>query len=360
MRFPPSVERIRTTYRDGLQRLQGDDPLTAPQFRTWLYIYRNNSIEDDFRQSLTNNFFVDVRDINRDYYNWTTTTAAPVTAEEIHVTAASTQLPSVTAAASDAGNSKDITEFEELKKSEPVPLDEGRIDNQKDSSKFDEVVEDKQYVEAPVIREQLTKEKEDNKNEATPASLMDKKEDSKPVETPVAVIEKVDEKMSTTEKANIQLNGGQIEVKIVFDELEKAMKQVDEKVKVEAAKELVKNEIVGETARVARASDDDFIVKWEKLAREQKFDGDATSGLSGNSLVGSKSDANEKDVESKMLLFNGLFFRGSWAIPFQVIFSTGKIVTKHLFYKNENINSNSVLDLMTSSTYLRRRRCAPL
>lgn len=50
--------------------------------------------------------------------------------------------------------------------------------------------------------------------------------------------------------------------------------------------------------------------------------GDVTSALSGNSIVGRKivdepsSTQTEADLESKMLLFNGLFFRGNWAVPF--------------------------------------------
>lgn len=59
---------------------------------------------------------------------------------------------------------------------------------------------------------------------------------------------------------------------------------------------------------------------------------DVASALSGNSIVGEKDeqaktnnvdqpstfDQTESErMESKMLLFNGLFFRGHWANPFQ-------------------------------------------
>lgn len=47
-----------------------------------------------------------------------------------------------------------------------------------------------------------------------------------------------------------------------------------------------------------------------------KDDGDGTSVLSGNSIVG---DAKESEKETKMLLFSGLYYKGSWGIPFQVI-----------------------------------------
>lgn len=53
------------------------------------------------------------------------------------------------------------------------------------------------------------------------------------------------------------------------------------------------------------------------------LDGDVASALSGNSIVGEKLDnelaetTDAEKYESKMLLFNGLYFRGYWAIPFQ-------------------------------------------
>lgn len=49
------------------------------------------------------------------------------------------------------------------------------------------------------------------------------------------------------------------------------------------------------------------------------LEGDVTSALSGNSIVGRKggdSAESGSNLESKMLLFNGLYFRGNWAQPF--------------------------------------------
>lgn len=50
--------------------------------------------------------------------------------------------------------------------------------------------------------------------------------------------------------------------------------------------------------------------------------GEGASIISGNSIVGEKENSKENDTykyEPKMLLFNGLYYHGSWAIPFQVI-----------------------------------------
>lgn len=50
-------------------------------------------------------------------------------------------------------------------------------------------------------------------------------------------------------------------------------------------------------------------------------DRDVASVISGNSLVGKKENrkaGDTEDTESKLILFNGLYYRGNWAIPFQV------------------------------------------
>jgi serine protease inhibitor len=49
--------------------------------------------------------------------------------------------------------------------------------------------------------------------------------------------------------------------------------------------------------------------------------GDVTSALSGNSIMGKNSDES-KPSESKMLLFNGLYFRGEWANKFHKLDET--------------------------------------
>lgn len=54
-----------------------------------------------------------------------------------------------------------------------------------------------------------------------------------------------------------------------------------------------------------------------------KFGGKTSEGasiISGNSLIGEKENVTESDpdpFEPKMLLFNGLYYHGQWATPFQ-------------------------------------------
>lgn len=52
-------------------------------------------------------------------------------------------------------------------------------------------------------------------------------------------------------------------------------------------------------------------------------DGDVTSVISGNSLVGKNTKPGSTEAEeTKMILFNGLYYRGNWAIPFQVMLNS--------------------------------------
>lgn len=147
LRYPSDMTKVRGQYYETLKRLQGDSPLKAPQFKTWLYIYRNNTAEDEFKKILKESYFVEVKDIDRDFYNWNEP---------------KTSLPSEV-----NSNSKDILGFEDLKSSEPIKEgetpdfpNETTID--KECSKFDEVVEDQQYVEVPEIKEEILKEQMKN------------------------------------------------------------------------------------------------------------------------------------------------------------------------------------------------------
>lgn len=178
LKYPDNRGLVRGAYRSVLSHLQGMDPQVAPQFRSWFYIYKNNTIDESYKQVLMNDYFVTVRNVE------------PFSAEEQQTHEEDKYQPVVeeqpeqpsTKAASDvvvtSTNSKDIIEFDSFK-NEAGPIDETRIENQKDASKFDEVVEDRQYVETPVIRSEMeqSEDKDIMKSEETKAMV--KSEDVK-------------------------------------------------------------------------------------------------------------------------------------------------------------------------------------
>ncbi len=136
-------------------------------------MYKNNTVDDAFKESIRENYFVDVKEIDRQNFNEdesiSTTVDVNSNSDDLtHVEDAKRDekvqeinvVVAPTVSTNDTTNSKDIPDFETLKKTKPAETeDETRlIDDQLDSSKFDEVVEDRQYVEVPVIREEILKQ----------------------------------------------------------------------------------------------------------------------------------------------------------------------------------------------------------
>lgn len=177
-------------YKKFLGGLQGDDPTIAPQFKTWFYIYKNNTVEEDYKKNIHENYFVEVKDIDRqDEFkeeDSSSTVAGNDNSDLSYVEDAKLDenVREITVpATNDSTNSKDIPDFETLKKTNAAHAeDETRlIDHQADSSKFDAVVEDRQYVEVPVIKEEISKKKTALKNDkegAKEAKIAEAKKES--------------------------------------------------------------------------------------------------------------------------------------------------------------------------------------
>lgn len=152
LKQPSDRTLVRSSYRSVLNHLQGMDPHVAPQFRSWFYIYKNNSIDDDFKDRIENDYFVTVRNVEPYYPDQESKEKEKIEQKPVEVTSEKENLLKTTPTATT--NSKDILEFDSFKMESGL-VDETRIDSQKDSSKFDEVVEDRQYVEVPVIKDEM-------------------------------------------------------------------------------------------------------------------------------------------------------------------------------------------------------------
>lgn len=171
LKHPDNRGLVRGAYRTVLTHLQGLDPQIAPQFRSWFYIYKNNTIDDAYRQILVNDYYVTVKNVEP--FNAEQQPAEEATqhaiieptaekteptekpAEKITEEATKTTESQVQVKPEDKPtNSKDIVEFDSFKM-EAGPVDETRLDNQNDASKFDEVIEDRQYVEVPIIKGEM-------------------------------------------------------------------------------------------------------------------------------------------------------------------------------------------------------------
>lgn len=172
--------------------------MIAPQFKTWFYIYRNNSAEEEFKRILTEDYLVEVKDIERFDYDFD----SPRTAEQLSESDVQ-KLPA---------NSKDVIQFDDLKNTEPKdehgnidgfetlkfandlpsPVDRAIADynqlnhEEKDKvSKFDKHVDEAQYVEVPEIMKEIKEEKKNTEKEHLKKKLQKENEGPEKVSLPL-------------------------------------------------------------------------------------------------------------------------------------------------------------------------------
>lgn len=296
LKFPDSIEEIRESYATALNHLSASNPSMAPQFKTWFYIYKNNSVESTFKQMIEGKYGVEVKDINRFEYDF----AEPNTSQNDFTYPTTTGFAGLEF--SDEVDVEKNTERLDPLKEELIKAEE-EIKDKKEASKFDRVVDDKQYVEVPVIKEEIaremtTTELQDNATELPIGEEAERSNvlDDEPISTEVPL-------SSEPELSN------EIDAKPVEQNTEQAH-----------GEDSYGGDIVPTTDQLDPNSEimqavESHIVR--KRTKSAIIEDDVASALSGNSIVGKKTDS-EDEYESKMLLFNGLYFRGNWAAPFQV------------------------------------------
>ncbi|XP_052868567.1 serine protease inhibitor A3K [Anopheles cruzii] len=301
-KFPTDRDLVRKAYDDSLKRLSGQNPTNEPQFKTWFYVYRNNSVHQAYKDVLERNYGVEVRDIERNDYNFDEpkTSLEPIVAEtpaaeeeeeiqEENNNPAGLGGNRVVEASGGSNNSKDIVDFEVLKIKSAFPPTEDtvRIDTgistkydevEDENPKFDKNVDENEYVDPTKIKAELAKKKMEALNE---------------------IIEQ----------------GDSVKTKVGCGSAEPTKDQRPEKLSLP----LKKLGVDSDEQEILPLSGSHGTRRKFNI-RRSFLTGDIASALSGNSLVGRKVNRNEDEEqtnESKMLLFNGLYYRGAWATPFQ-------------------------------------------
>ncbi|KAH8280053.1 hypothetical protein KR018_002266 [Drosophila ironensis] len=335
--YPKEREHLRDIYKRILGSYQNRDAAVAlPSFQTWLYVYRNHSARQEFKDLLEKHYYVEVKDINRKEYDWN----EPNTSLQLDGDSAAGDASD---SSTEPSNSKDVIGFETLKRinldAEDVPAvpadGYGQEIIDKEASKFDRDVDDKQYVEKPVAqaeaeqlqREQATEselESEVTTTASAAAGAQEKQEkpDMTAEENPA---EKQQNKRSDQENGPGQSQLKNLEENETVQEEEKLAKLVPagpasvtagepEKVRLplqklesavkEAAKDGVDEIMIALESHLASVS---RAYGARSLFRQD----DIASALSANSITGRSAGS-----KAKMLLFNGLYYRGSWATPF--------------------------------------------
>uniref|UniRef100_A0A1Y9HE94 Serpin domain-containing protein n=1 Tax=Anopheles funestus TaxID=62324 RepID=A0A1Y9HE94_ANOFN len=291
-KFPTDRDLVRKAFDVSLKRLSGQNPTNEPQFKTWFYIYKNNSVVQAYKDVLEQSYGVEVRDIERNDYNFDepkTSLDPVVVEEEIAEESNNPEGDNLVVEQNGNNNSKDIVDFEVLKIKSALPVeDEVRTDTgistkydeiEDENPKFDKNIDDKEYVDPTKIKEELAKKKLEAMNEVAADAETDEGKIKKNSADEDHQVDGEPEKMALPLRT------------LSLDDEQEVMQAVE-----------------------SQGSRRKFNVRRSFLT------GDIASALSGNSLVGRKVNikADEDQVnESKMLLFNGLYYRGSWATPFQ-------------------------------------------
>lgn len=135
---------------------------------------------------LQNSYYVDVRDIERNDYNFDEPKTSLGSIEPSIDLTPDEEAIVVGQVVPSNNNSKDIIDFEDLK-IKSVPLDNVRSDvgiatkfdevEEGDNPKFDKNIEDKQYVEPTQIKEEIAKQKDEHTNEVLDEPVLKAAED---------------------------------------------------------------------------------------------------------------------------------------------------------------------------------------
>lgn len=193
--FPKERQDLRAGFEPILAGYQKKDTGTGlPLFHTYFYVYRNNSAREDYKELLQRHYYTEMQELYSKEY-------------DLEEQSNSTPEGSGTDGDStEPSNSKDVIGFETLKRinlddDAPVgtPNDNyGEEVINKEASKFDRDVDDKQYVEKPVAlaeAEELQRERLTTEQTATDA-------DSSSTDAPLEKLEKPAE-ITLTVKENL-------------------------------------------------------------------------------------------------------------------------------------------------------------
>ncbi|XP_022215050.2 uncharacterized protein LOC111069335 [Drosophila obscura] len=353
--YPKDRAELRDVYRRVLGRYQNRDAAVAlPSFQTWFYIYRNHSARAEFKELLQQHYFVDVKDISRKDYDWSEPDTSLQLQLQLQPEGSGSAGEEESGSTEQPSNSKDVIGFETLKRINldddvPVALPADTYGEEvldKEASKFDREVDDKQYVEKPVAQaeaEQLQREQQaatsteaEAEATTTEAAAEAAAEAVEKQEKPAAAIgaagenlaEKQQNKRSDSDQGENQNQNESLNLNLeeneTVQEEEKLRKVVGNEAVTSGEPEKVRLPLQKLESAVKAASKeghaDEIMLALESHlsavsrvygARSLFRQDDITSALSANSITGRAAGS-----KSKMLLFNGLYYRGSWATPF--------------------------------------------
>lgn len=280
LRLPEDTYAVRKTFKNILETMKERWTLNRPEFHNWFYVYNNNTVDDAYKDVLLENYLTKVQTVER------------VQIELDFDESSETEIPS------DKKDKQQEQTSENQTENEKIYVD---IINEKTSAEAEEQIktvqeEDKNEKGETVEEEKETEKLEEEKQDQSSRREVEINEsDNKQEETGQRQSEEAKESEKSTNEDNQNKEATE-----------------EEQINTEANKEKTesntdKNVVSGESKHTGRRSPLSF-----------DPDKDVMSTLTANRIISRESCKSGLSKKSKMIIFNGLYFRGSWKIPFCV------------------------------------------
>lgn len=329
LKLPKDEKVMRSMYQGILQRLNQTNQykLNTPEFKNWFYVYKNYTVNDDYRKILEEFYLTEVKSVERYDSSFFQIKKEPANKEEekdeqidpvpsVEVTEpTSRNLPILTG----KDNSKDVANFEQLLK------DKEDVINDADKKTTDKDDHKKTEKSVKIETEKIISFAMEDIPEKPDSELYDKSDLIKPGKN-------IKEKKPTTafqKKATQELSGDY-----------EMMEAVEARNHNRKSKSIFGRDDITNTLSANRVGSKD-VKGLDNVFKPYNFGPFRTFFLVYLSLfflLCTLSDPN-----SLMILFNGLYFRGSWKTPF-------KNIASETFYKSET-EKKSVLMMEAKGTF---------
>uniref|UniRef100_A0A146M4Z1 Serpin B8 n=1 Tax=Lygus hesperus TaxID=30085 RepID=A0A146M4Z1_LYGHE len=288
LNLPEDTYAVRSTYKTVLSSMTEHGVLNQPEFKSWFYVYKNNSVEESYKNVLRDNYLIDIKEVDRYTY--------PEDDEQ------EPNNPVVTTATKmDQRPQEDSKEDSSEEKKEGDKSEESKEDDSSEEKVTDNIAQESVGQKGGDNEQNID---EDQERVTTEVAVTDenKKEDGNQEVDDKPDLNEVDDETAAKNAALMEPTTKPAE--IVDEMTTEAISENQVDPKAEDAQENSKGD---------RMDLEDIIAR--SLKSEIKGEREMVSALSANRLA-SLGDGGLKP-NSRMIIFNALYFRGNWSTPMQ-------------------------------------------
>ncbi|BES93441.1 Serine protease inhibitor [Nesidiocoris tenuis] len=318
LNFPEDTYAVRSTYKTILTSMTEHGVLNQPELKSWFYVYKNNSIEEAYKNVMKNSYLIDIKEVDR--YDQDDKTQP----------ASDQKVMNDEGSKADSSEEKDeIKENSSEEKKDKNEKKKGENLKNKGEDKSDENSKDSSE-EKDEIKENSSEEKKDKneKNKGEDKSDENSKDSSEENVTDNLAVESdinteqniqvtaVPEQDGVNNVENDDKPEAIQESSTENDSIREATTQFDDQpISAETTTENFASNTINEDDEKSGQKKDAAMLE-EIIARNLKSEirgeKEMMSALSANRL--SSLDGNLRP-NSRMIVFNALYFRGNWTTP---------------------------------------------